>query len=233
MTSMKKIGLIGGMTWESTLEYYRIINESVKEKLGGLHSADCVLFSFDFANIEKLQIRRKWGELTNLMIDAAQILEKIGAEFIVICTNTMHKMADETQSSIEIPILHITDVTAEEIMEKGLTKVGLLGTIFTMEENFYKKRLKDKYGIDTIIPSKNEREIINNIIYKELSHGITKQSSKEKYIEIINNMLSRKAEGIILGCTEIPLLIKQKDVNPPVFDTTMIHAKAAVEYATK
>jgi len=233
MTSMKKIGLIGGMTWESTLEYYRIINESVKEKLGGLHSADCVLFSFDFANIEKLQIRRKWGELTNLMIDAAQILEKIGAEFIVICTNTMHKMADETQSSIEIPILHITDVTAEEIIEKGLTKVGLLGTIFTMEENFYKKRLKDKYGIDTIIPSKNEREIINNIIYKELSHGITKQSSKEKYIEIINNMLSRKAEGIILGCTEIPLLIKQKDVNSPVFDTTMIHAKAAVEYATK
>ena len=230
---MKKIGLIGGMTWESTLEYYRIMNESVKEKLGGLHSADCVLFSFDFANIEKLQIRRKWGELTNLMIDAAQILEKIGAEFIVICTNTMHKMADETQSSIEIPILHITDVTAEEIMGKGLTKVGLLGTIFTMEEDFYKKRLKDKYGIDTIIPSKDEREIINNIIYKELSHGITKQSSKEKYIEIINNMLSRKAEGIILGCTEIPLLIKQKDVNPPVFDTTMIHAKEAVEYATK
>ena len=230
---MKKIGLIGGMTWESTLEYYRIINESVKEKLGGLHSADCVLCSFDFANIEKLQIKRKWRELTNLMIDAAQILEKTGAEFIVICANTMHKTADEIQDNIRIPILHITDVTADEIIRKGLKKVGLLGTIFTMEENFYKKRLKDKYDIDTIIPSKDEREIINDIIYKELSHGITKQSSKENYIEIINNLLSRKAEGIILGCTEIPLLIKQKDVNSPVFDTTSIHAKAAVEYAIK
>ena len=230
---MKKIGLIGGMTWESTLEYYRIINESVKEKLGGLHSADCILCSFDFAYIEKLQIKRKWRELTNLMIDAAQTLEKTGAEFIVICANTMHKTADEIQDNIRIPILHITDVTADEIIRKGLKKVGLLGTIFTMEEDFYKKRLKDKYDIDTIIPSKDEREIINDIIYKELSHGITKQSSKENYIEIINNMLSRKAEGIILGCTEIPLLIKQKDVNSPVFDTTMIHAKAAVEYAIK
>jgi aspartate racemase len=230
---MKKIGLIGGMTWESTLEYYRIINESVKEKLGGLHSADCILCSFDFAYIEKLQIKRKWRELTNLMIDAAQTLEKTGAEFIVICANTMHKTADEIQDNIRIPILHITDVTAEEIIRKGLKKVGLMGTIFTMEEDFYKKRLKDKYDIDTIIPSKDEREIINDIIYKELSHGITKQSSKENYIEIINNMLSRKAEGIILGCTEIPLLIKQKDVNSPVFDTTMIHAKAAVEYAIK
>ena len=230
---MKKIGLIGGMTWESTLEYYRIINESVKEKLGGLHSADCILCSFDFANIEKLQIKRKWRELTNLMIDSSQTLEKTGAEFIVICTNTMHKTADEIQDNIRIPILHITDVTAEEIIKKGLNKVGLLGTIFTMEEDFYKKRLKDKYDIDTIIPSKKERETINDIIYKELSHGITKQSSKENYIEIINNLLSRKAEGIILGCTEIPLLIKQKDVNSPVFDTTMIHAKAAVEYAIK
>jgi len=230
---MKKIGLIGGMTWESTLEYYRIINESVKEKLGGLHSADCILCSFDFANIEKLQIKRKWRELTNLMIDAAQILEKTGAEFIVICANTMHKTADEIQDNIRIPVLHITDVTAEEIIRKGLKKVGLLGTIFTMEEDFYKKRLKDEYDIDTIIPSKSEREIINDIIYKELSHGITKQSSKENYIEIINNLLSRKAEGIILGCTEIPLLIKQKDVTSPVFDTTSIHAKAAVEYAFK
>jgi aspartate racemase len=230
---MKKIGLIGGMTWESTLEYYRIINESVKEKLGGLHSADCILCSFDFANIEKLQIKRKWRELTNLMIDAAQTLEKTGAEFVVICANTMHKTADEIQDNIRIPILHITDVTAEEIIRKGLKKVGLLGTIFTMEEDFYKRRLKDKYDIDTIIPSKDEREIINDIIYKELSHGITKQSSKENYIEIINNLLFRKAEGIILGCTEIPLLIKQKDVNSPVFDTTMIHAKAAVEYAIK
>jgi len=230
---MKKIGLIGGMTWESTLEYYRIINESVKEKLGGLHSADCILCSFDFANIEKLQINRKWRELTNLMIDAAQTLEKTSAEFVVICANTMHKMADEIQDNIRIPILHITDVTAEEIIRKGLKKVGLMGTIFTMEEDFYKKRLKDKYDIDTIIPSKDEREIINDIIYKELSQGIIKQSSKENYIEIINNILSRKAEGIILGCTEIPLLIKQKDVNSPVFDTTMIHAKAAVEYAIK
>ena len=230
---MKKIGLIGGMTWESTLEYYRIINESVKEKLGGLHSADCILCSFDFANIEKLQIKRKWRELTNLMIDAAQILEKTGAEFIVICANTMHKMADEIQDNIRIPILHITDVTADEIIKKGCRTVGLLGTKITMEEDFYKKKLKEKYDIDIIIPNKGEREIINNIIYKELSQGITRRSSKEKYIEIINNLLSQEAEGIILGCTEIPLLIKQKDVIAPVFDTTMIHAKAAVDYALK
>lgn len=230
---MKLIGLIGGMTWESTLEYYRIINESVKEKLGGLHSARCLLYSFDFADIEKLQLEHKWGDLTKLLVSAAQNLEKSGAELIVICTNTMHITADKVQEYIGIPILNIIDVTAEKILKNGLSRVGLLGTIFTMEENFYKKRLSEKYGIDVIIPSKAERNVINNIIYEELTLGIIKHSSRKKYIEIIDNLLSRKAEGIILGCTEIPLLIQKEDVKAPVFDTTSIHAKAAVRYALK
>jgi len=230
---MKLIGLIGGMTWESTLEYYRIINESVKEKLGGLHSARCLLYSFDFADIEKLQLEHKWGDLTKLLVSATQNLEKSGAELIVICTNTMHITADKVQKYIGIPILNIIDVTAEKILKNGLSRVGLLGTIFTMEENFYKKRLSEKYGIDVIIPSKAERNVINNIIYEELTLGIIKHSSRKKYIETIDNLLSRKAEGIILGCTEIPLLIQKEDVKAPVFDTTSIHAKAAVRYALK
>ena len=230
---MKFIGLIGGMTWKSTLEYYHIMNESVKEKLGGLHSVKCILYSFDFESIAELQIKRKWKKLTQLMITATQTLEKSGAEFIVICANTMHLMADEVQKKINIPILNIIDVTAEEILRQRLHKVGLLGTKFTMEEEFYKKRMTDKFGIDIIIPNKDEREIINSIIYKELSFGIIKKSSRAKYIEIIDDLLSRDAEGIVLGCTEIPLLIKKDDVNAPVFDTTSLHAKAAVEYALK
>jgi len=230
---MKLIGLVGGMTWESTLEYYRIMNESVKEKLGEFHSARCLLYSFDFAPIAKLQEKRKWKKLTKLMETAAQTLERSGAELIVICANTMHIMADEIQNYISIPILNIIDVTAEEVLKNGLSSVGLLGTIFTMEEDFYKKRLSEKYGIDVIIPSKVGRKVINSIIYRELSLGIIKNSSKEKYIEIINDLLSRNAEGIILGCTEIPLLIKPDDSILPVFDTTRIHAKAGVEFALK
>jgi len=230
---MRTIGLIGGMSWESSQEYYRIINETVKEILGGLHSAKIIMYSVDFEEIEKLQHQGKWKELTELMIDAAQRVEKGGADFVVICTNTMHKMADEVQKNIKIPLLHIADATAEKIQEKGLGKIGLLGTKFTMEEDFYKGRLKEKYGLDVIIPNEEERQIVHDVIYKELCIGEIKQSSKEQFKKIIQNLVSNGAEGIILGCTEIPLLIKQEDVEVPLFDTTMIHAKAAVEYAIK
>jgi len=230
---MKTIGLIGGMSWESSAEYYRIINETVKEKLGGLHSAKCIMYSVDFEEIEKLQHEGKWKEATELMIDAAKRIEKGGADFVVICTNTMHKMADEVQSNINIPLLHIADAAAEKIMSKGLKKVGLLGTKFTMEEDFYKGRLSNKFGLDVTIPEEDEREIVHNIIYKELCLGEIKESSKEKFKKIIENLVSGGAEGIILGCTEIPLLIKQEDCPVPLFDTTKIHAQSAVELALK
>lgn len=226
---MKTIGLIGGMSWESSAEYYRIINETMKEKLGGLHSAKCIMYSVDFEEIEKLQHASKWKEATEVMIDAARRVEKGGADFIVICTNTMHKMADEVQSSITIPLLHIADATAEKIRSKGLKKVGLLGTKFTMEEDFYKGRLSNTFGLDVIIPEEDEREIVHDIIYKELCLGEIKKSSKKKFKKIIENLVSRGAEGIILGCTEIPLLIKQEDCSVPLFDTTEIHARSAVE----
>jgi aspartate racemase len=230
---MKTIGLIGGMSWESSSEYYRIINETIKEKLGGLHSAKCILYSVDFEDIANLQHQGKWEELTKLMIDFAQTLERAGADLIVICTNTMHKMAEEIQNNINIPLLHIVDVTAEKIIEKGLSKLGLLGTEFTMEEDFYKKRLKERYNLDVIIPSDNDRKIIDNIIYNELCLGVKKESSKEKFKEVIKKLISDGADGLILGCTEIPLLISQKDVEAPLFDTTTIHSKAAVEFALK
>lgn len=228
---MKTIGLIGGMSWESSLEYYRIINETAKEKLGELHSAKCILHSFDFAEIEKLQHEGKWEKLTEYMIDAAQRLERAGADFIVLCTNTMHKMADDIQNNVNIPILHIADAIAEKILKKGLKKVGLLGTRFTMEEDFYKKRLKEKYDIEVITPDNDERETIHNVIYNELCLGAIKDSSKERFKGIIKNLIANGAEGVILGCTEIPLLVKEEDVEIPLFDTTTIHSKSAVEFA--
>jgi aspartate racemase len=230
---MKTIGLIGGMSWQSTVEYYRIINETTNERLGGSHSARCVLYSFNFAEIEKLQVEGKWDELTRLIAKAAQILESADAEFIVICTNTLHKLADDIQKNVKIPILHIVDAVAEKIVENRFSKVGLLGTKFTMEEDFYKKRLKEKYNIEVIIPDKEEREAIHNIIYNELCLGSIKPSSKEKFLNIIKNLNTKKAEGVILGCTEIPLLVKDEDVDIPLFDTTTIHAKAAVEFALR
>lgn len=230
---MKIIGLIGGMSWESSQEYYRIINETVKEMLGGFHSAKIIMYSVDFEEIEKLQHQEKWRELTELMIDAARRIERGGADFVVICTNTMHKMADDIQKNIKIPLLHIADVTAEKIKEKGLRKIGLLGTKFTMEEEFYKGRLAERYGLDVIIPNEEERQIVHDVIFNELCLGEIKQSSKEQFKKIMQNLVSRGAEGIILGCTEIPLLVKQEDVEVPLFDTTMIHAKSAVEYAIK
>ena len=228
---MKTIGLIGGMSWESSLEYYRIVNETVKEKLGGLHSCKCLMYSVDFGVIEALQHQNKWDELTKLMIEAAQNLKHGGADFIVICTNTMHKMAPEIEHFTGLNVLHIADVTGAAISKNQIQKVGLLGTRFTMEGDFYKKRLKDNYDIEVIIPEDADRQIIHDIIYNELCLGIIKDDSRQKYIDIINKLCANGAEGIILGCTEIPLLIKQSDVLIPVYDTTKIHAESAVDFA--
>ena len=228
---MKTIGLVGVMSWESTVEYYRILNEAVKQRLGGFHSAKCILYSVDFEEVEKLQHQGNWEEATRLMIDAAKRVERAGADFIIICTNTMHKMADEVQDNIEIPLLHIVDATAEIIKPKGLKNVGLLGTRFTMEEEFYRRRLEDKHGLKVLIPDEKERQDIHVILYTELCMGEIKQLSQDRFKEIISNLVSRGAEGIILGCTEIPLLVTQEDYEIPLFDTTTIHATKAVEYA--
>ncbi|WP_432667246.1 aspartate/glutamate racemase family protein [Wukongibacter baidiensis] len=227
---MKTIGLIGGMSWESSLEYYRVINETVKERLGGLHSAKCIMYSLNFNKIAGLQYEDKWEELTQEMIEAAQRLKKAGADYIVICSNTMHKTADEVQNVVGIPVLHIADAAAEKIIKKRIEKVGLMGTKFSMEGDFYKKRLQEKHNLEVIIPSEEDREIINNVIYNELCLGVLKQSSREKFKEIINKLVSSGAEGIVLGCTEIPLLIKQEDVDVPVFDTMTIHSVSAVDF---
>jgi len=228
---MKTIGLIGGMSWESSVKYYRIINERVRDRLGGLHSAKSLMYSVDFGEIEKLQRQGKWEELTALMIAAAKNLEKGGADFILICTNTMHKMADAVQKNIGIPLLHIADATAEKVKPAGIRKIGLLGTLFTMEESFYKGRLTDKYGLLVLIPERAERELVHRVIFEELCVGEIKQASKEHYIRIMDRLAENGAEGIILGCTEIGLLVGDKDARVPLFDTTVIHAEAAVEYA--
>ena len=228
---MKIIGLIGGMSWESSLEYYRIINERIKEKLGGLHSAKSLMYSVDFEEVEKLQQQGKWDEATKLMIDAAKKLECGGADFVVICTNTMHKMAEEMQQSIKIPLLHIADSTAEKIKAAGYKKIGLLGTKFTMEEDFYRGRLTEKYKLEVLIPDEAERQYVHDVIYKELCLGIIQQNSKNRFKTIIDNLSKRGAEAVILGCTEIPLLINQKNVSVPLFDTTRIHAESAVDFA--
>ena len=228
---MKTIGLIGGMSWESSIEYYRIINETVREKLGGLHSSKSVMYSLDFAEIEALQHQNRWEEATQLMIDAAQHVQNGNADFVLICTNTMHKMAEDVQKHIDIPILHIADATAEAIKGKGLTKIGLLGTRFTMEEQFYRGRLESKHGLSVIIPSENDREIIHRVIYDELCLGEVKSSSKGKYAAIIDKLIQAGAQGIILGCTEISLLVEEAHSAVPIFDTTLIHATSAVEYA--
>ncbi|MHA2363971.1 MAG: aspartate/glutamate racemase family protein [Candidatus Hodarchaeales archaeon] len=227
---MKTIGLIGGMSWESSLLYYQIINEEVKKRLGGLHSAPIILYSFDFNKIEKLQHQNRWNEIFELIVDAAKRLETAGADFIVICTNTIHKLADQIQKEISIPIINIIDETAQKIKEKGFKKVGLLGTRFTMEGEFYKDRIIE-YGIDVIIPGQEDRQSTHEIIYSELCLGLIKESSKIKFQSVIQQMIRDGAEGIILGCTEIPLLIKQEDIDIPLLDTTIIHALSAVDNA--
>ena len=230
---MKTIGLIGGMSWASTAEYYRIINEAIRERLGGSHSAKIVMYSVEFEEVRELHRAGNWGEATNLMIDAAKRVERGGADFVLICTNTMHKMADDVQASINIPLLHIADATAEAIIPFGFKKLGLLGSTFTMEEDFYKGRLKEKYDLDVVIPGEAERQIIDNIIFNELCMGEIKNSSREQIKTIMKKLIDGGAQGIILGCTELPLLIKREDCPVPLFDTTAIHAKAAVEYAFK
>jgi len=230
---VKTIGLIGGMSWESSLEYYRIVNQLVKEKLGEPHSAKCIMYSVDFAEYENLQHEGKWAELTEKMVDIGKKLEATGSDLVLICTNTMHKMAPQVQESIKVPLLHIADAAADEIKSRNMKKVGLLGTKFTMEQDFYKKRIQKKHDIEVIIPDDKERDTVHNVIYKELISGIINESSRKKFQKIIENLKDRGAEGVILGCTEIPLLIKDKDSVIPVFDTTMLHAKKAVEMAFK
>lgn len=230
---MKTIGLIGGMSWESSLEYYRIINEQVKNKLGGLHSAKSLMYSVDFQEIEKVQHQGKWDEAAKSMIEAAQRLEKGGADFIVICSNTMHKVAEDVEKNMKVPLLHIADATAEKIKDAGFKKIGLLGTRFTMEEDFYKGRLIRRYGLEVIIPDEKARQIVHDIIYRELCLGVMKPSSKDQFKEIIKNLVKTGVETVILGCTEIPLLVKQEEVQVRLFDTTRIHAESAVEYALK
>ncbi|NTV37508.1 MAG: aspartate/glutamate racemase family protein [Anaerolineaceae bacterium] len=230
---MKTIGLIGGMSWESSIEYYRIINQSMREKLGSLHSAKSVMVSVDFAEIEVLQRSGNWSEATRMMVAAARQVEAGGADFLVICTNTMHKMAEDVQQQISIPLLHIADATAEKIKARGLKKIGLLGTRFTMEEDFYKGRLIEKYGLEVLIPSAPERDIIHRVIYEELVIGKVLSDSKAQYARIIRSLVDLGAEGIILGCTEIGLLVKDSDSPVPLFDTTYIHALAAVDLALK
>ncbi|MBP2658390.1 MAG: aspartate racemase [Firmicutes bacterium] len=231
--SMKTIGLIGGMSWESSIIYYRIINELVREKLGGMHSCKSLMYSTDFAEIEKLQHQGKWDKLAEMMINISLNLKNAGADCIVVCTNTMHKLADAVENTIDIPLIHIADATAKPILKQGLKKVGLLGTKFTMEEDFYKGRLTSKHNIEVIIPEPDEREIIHSVIYQELVIGKIADSSREKYNKIIEGMYRNGAEGIILGCTEIALLVHEKDSHIPLFDTTQIHAQAAVEFSLK
>ena len=228
---MKTIGLIGGMSWESSLEYYRIINETVRAKLGGFHSAQSLMYSVDFAEIETLQQEGKWSEAAQMLIVAAQRLERGGAEFLVLCTNTMHKAAQAIQAHIQIPFLHIADATALQIKGKGLHKVGLLGTQFTMEEDFYTGRLTKEHGLEVIVPDAAGRAIVHQVIYGELVRGEIRAESKKQYLEIIGQLVQAGAEGVILGCTEIGLLIRQGDCRVPVFDTARIHAVAAAEYA--
>ncbi len=230
---MKTIGLIGGMSWESSLEYYRLINEAVKERLGGLHSAQCLLYSVDFGEIEPLQNRGEWEEAADRLCRAACALENGGAECVVLCTNTMHKVAAEIQSAIWIPFLHIADATAAQIKAQGLRKIGLLGTRFTMEEDFYRGRLVDQHGLEVLVPPADERERVHRVIYDELCLGKLLPESRAAFVGIMERLVEAGAEGIILGCTEIGLLVGPGDSTVPLFDTTRIHALAAVDFALK
>ncbi|WP_163880954.1 aspartate/glutamate racemase family protein [Paenibacillus favisporus] len=229
---MKVIGLIGGMSWESSALYYRMINEEVRSRLGGLHSAKCLLYSVDFEEIERYQAEGAWEKAGEVLGQTARTLEKGGADFIVICTNTMHKVVDDIQSQIQIPILHIADATAAQIKESQVRTVGLLGTKYTMEQDFYKSRL-ELNGIQVIVPDRDDREAVNKIIYEELCLGKIHQESRDYYKKVIQGLIESGAEGIILGCTEIGLLVKPEDAEVPLFDTTYIHACEAVNMSLK
>ena len=228
---MKTIGILGGMSWNSTADYYRLINEGVAQRLGGLHSAKIILCSFDFAEIEELQSAGRWSEATIILADAAGSLKNEGADFLIIATNTMHKVADGIESASGLPMIHIADAAGEEIKKRGLGRVGLLGTRFTMSETFYRDRIIDHFAVDVLVPNPDEQEVINDIIYKELCRGKLEATSRGLCLKIIEGLIDRGAEGIVLGCTELPLLIKQSDVAVSVFDTTRLHADAAVRLA--
>lgn len=229
--SMKTIGMLGGMSWESTASYYKAINEGVKAELGGLSSAKICLYSVNFEEIEKLQHQGRWNDTAVILTQAAKAVEAGGADFLIICTNTMHKVATEIEAEISIPILHIADVTAKKLVSDGVKKVGLLGTRFTMEQDFYKSRLTNKFEIDVIVPSAESRAIVHNVIYDELCKGIISAESRVKYLNIINELYKSGAEAVILGCTEIALLIQQQHTDIPLYDTTEIHAFEAVQLA--
>jgi aspartate racemase len=227
---MKVLGLIGGMSWESTVTYYQAINRRTRDRLGGLHSSSCIIHSFDFAEIEHLQAANDWEQAGVLMQNAAIGLQKAGANAIVICTNTMHKLAHAVEPC-GLPLLHIADATASAIQQRGIRRVGLLGTRYTMEQDFYKSRLSDKYGLDVLIPNDEDRDVVHNVIYTELCNGIITEASREAYVAIIKRLAEAGAECVILGCTEIGLLIQSSDVTLPLFDTTLIHAEAAADWA--
>lgn len=228
---MKTIGLLGGMSWESTALYYKQINEQIKKELGSLHSAKVVIVSVDFDEIEKLQHIAAWDETAEILSSAAKNIENANADFLLICTNTMHKVVDKIKENINIPIVHIADATAEVLQDDGIKKIGLLGTAFTMQEDFYKKRISDNYDIEVIVPSLEDIQIVHKIIYEELCLGIIKDDSRKEYLRIIDSLTLRGCEGIILGCTEICMLIKEEHTNIKLYDTTTIHAKEAVSKA--
>ncbi|MFJ9417644.1 aspartate/glutamate racemase family protein [Streptomyces sp. NPDC101227] len=227
---MRTIGLLGGMSWESTAEYYRLLNELTRERLGGLHSSRCVLYSVDFAEIERLQAEGRWDEAAEVLAGAARALEAAGADMLLICTNTMHKVADEVSAAVSIPLLHLADTTADAVRANGLRRVGLLGTAFTMEQDFYRGRLAS-HGLEVLVPDAAGRSTVHQVIYEELCVGIVRQESREAYQAIIKDLVAAGAEGIVLGCTEIELLISADDSPVPVFPTTRLHAEAAVRRA--
>lgn len=228
---MRTIGLIGGMSWESTAVYYRLLNELVRERLGGLHSARCLLYSFDFADIEPHQAAGDWAAAARLMVEAARRLERGGAECLVICTNTMHRMADEVAAAVAIPLVHIADATARAARRAGIGRVGLLATRYTMEQDFYKGRLAREHGLEVVVPDVEDRALVHEIIYRELCQGVFEARSRARVLEAIERLRERGIEGVVLGCTEIGLLVEQAHVALPLFDTTRIHAEAAVELA--
>ena len=229
--SQKVIGLIGGMSWESSAEYYRLINQGVRARLGGTHSAKCLMWSFDFEEIEALQHAGRWDLLGERLVDAARRLEAGGADALLICTNTMHKLAAEVEAAVPLPLLHIADCTAAPILQAGHRRVGLLGTAFTMKQDFYRGRLETKFGLDVLIPEADDRQAVHRIIYDELVQGRIEAASRAVYVEVMRRLVARGAEAMILGCTEISLLVGQAECSVPVFDTTALHAAAAVEFA--
>ncbi|QKE28883.1 aspartate/glutamate racemase family protein [Arcobacter acticola] len=228
---MKTIGLLGGMSWESTALYYKLINEEIKKQLGGLHSAKVVIYSIDFDEIEKLQHCGNWDETAVILSEAAKNIQNASADFLLICTNTMHKVAPEIKKNIDIPILHIADATGKKLQEENIEKIGLLGTAFTMKQDFYKERINNNFNIEVIIPNELDMNIVHKIIYEELCLGVLKDDSKKEYLRIIDNLVSKGAQGVILGCTEIGMLIKKEDTKVKLFDTTLIHSLEAVKQA--